>query len=95
MELDGAFYSSGITKSDSGFRIRSLRAGLAKAFKYGLSAKAEIDLTDGYSTFADLYVRHHHKRLGLLTVGNQRVAQTLVNQTSRISRTFMEEPPTG
>jgi len=26
------------------------------------------------------------------TAGNQKVAQTLVNQTSRISRTFMEEP---
>lgn len=91
-ELDYAYYSSGITKSDSGFRVRSLRAGLAKALKYNWSMKAEIDLTDGDSNFADLYVRHRHKKWGLLTVGNQRVAQTLVNQTSRISRTFMEEP---
>ena len=91
-EVDYAYYSSGTLSSDSGFRIRSLRAGLAKAFKYNLSMKAEIDLTDGANNFADLYVRHRHKRWGLLTVGNQRVAQTLVNQTSRISRTFMEEP---
>ncbi len=91
-ELDYAYYSSGITSSDSGFRVRSLRAGLAKALKYNWSMKAEIDLTDGDSNFADLYVRHRHKKWGLLTVGNQRVAQTLVNQTSRISRTFMEEP---
>lgn len=91
-EFDYAHYSSGTLSSDSGFRIRSLRAGLAKAFKYNLSMKAEIDLTDGANNFADLYVRHRHKRWGLLTVGNQRVAQTLVNQTSRISRTFMEEP---
>jgi phosphate-selective porin OprO/OprP len=54
--------------------------------------KAEIDLTDGDSNFADLYVRYRHKKYGLFTAGNQRVAQTLVNQTSRISRTFMEEP---
>jgi phosphate-selective porin OprO/OprP len=91
-ELDYAHYSSGITKPDSGFRVRSLRAGVAKAFKYSLSMKAEVDLTDGDSNFADLYVRYRHKRWGLLTVGNQRVAQALVNQTSRISRTFMEEP---
>jgi len=91
-ELDFAYYSSGITSSDTGFRVRSLRAGLAKAFKRNLSMKAEIDLTDGDSNFSDLYIRHRHKRWGLLTAGNQRVAQTLVNQTSRISRTFMEEP---
>ena len=91
-ELDYAHYSSGITKSDSGFRVRSLRAGLAKAFKHNLSMKAEVDLTDGDSNFADLFVRYRHKRFGLFTAGNQRVAQTLVNQTSRISRTFMEEP---
>jgi len=91
-ELDFAYYSSGITSDDTGFKLRSFRVGLAKAYKYNLSAKAEIDLTDGDSNFADLYLRHRSKRWGLLTVGNQRVAQTLVNQTSRISRTFMEEP---
>jgi len=57
-----------------------------------MSVKAEIDLTDGDSNFADLYGRYRHKKYGLFTAGNQRVAQTLVNQTSRISRTFMEEP---
>jgi len=91
-ELDYAHYSSGVTKSDSGFRVRSLRAGLAQALKHNISLKAEIDLTDGDSNFADLYVRYRHKKYGLFTAGNQRVAQTLVNQTSRISRTFMEEP---
>jgi len=91
-EIDYAHYSSGITKNDSGFRIRSLRVGLAKAFEHNLSIKAEIDLTDGDSNFADLYGRYRHKKYGLFTAGNQRVAQTLVNQTSRISRTFMEEP---
>jgi phosphate-selective porin len=91
-EIDFAYYSSGITKSDTGFRVRSLRVGLAKAYKHNLSVKAEIDLTDGDSNFADLYGRYRHKKYGLFTAGNQRVAQTLVNQTSRISRTFMEEP---
>ncbi len=91
-EIDYANYSSGITKNDSGFRIRSLRVGLAHALKHNISLKAEIDLTDGDSNFADLYVRYRHKKYGLFTAGNQRVAQTLVNQTSRISRTFMEEP---
>ena len=91
-ELDYAHYSSGVTKNDSGFRIRSLRVGLAKAFEHNMSVKAEIDLTDGDSNFADLYGRYRHKKYGLFTAGNQRVAQTLVNQTSRISRTFMEEP---
>lgn len=91
-ELDYANYSTGLTKNDSGFRVRSLRAGLAKAFKYNFSVKAEVDLTDGDSNFSDLYVRYHNQRLGMFTIGNQHVAQTLVNQTSRISRTFMEEP---
>ena len=76
-EIDYAYYSSGITKNDSGFRVRSLRAGLAKAFKHDLSLKAEVDLTDGDSNFADLYGRYRHKKYGLFTAGNQRVAQTL------------------
>ena len=91
-ELDYAHYSSGAAANDSGFRLRSLRAGLARAFKYNISAKAELDFTDGDSSFADLYARWSNKRYGLFTIGNQKVAQTLVNQTSRISRTFMEEP---
>ena len=91
-EIDYAHYSSGITKDDSGFRVRSLRVGLAQALKHNISLKAEIDLTDGDSSFADLYVRYRHNKYGLFTAGNQRVALTLVNQTSRISRTFMEEP---
>jgi phosphate-selective porin OprO/OprP len=91
-ELDYAHYSSGSAKNDSGFRVRSLRAGLANTYKYNISAKAEFDFTDGDSNFADLYARYSNKRWGLFTLGNQKVAQTLVNQTSRISRTFMEEP---
>ncbi|NOR19358.1 MAG: hypothetical protein GQ538_04650 [Xanthomonadales bacterium] len=91
-EVDAAYYSSGVLSSDSGFRIRSLRAGLAKAYKYNISMKAEIDLTDGDNNFTDLYVRYNNNRFGVFTLGNQRVAQTLVNQTSRISRNFMEEP---
>ncbi len=91
-ELDGAYYSSGILSDDSGFRVRSLRVGLAKAYKYNISIKVELDLTDGDNNFTDLYGRYSNKRWGVFTIGNQRVAQTLVNQTSRISRTFMEEP---
>ncbi len=91
-EFDGAYYSSGILSSDTGFRVRSLRAGLAKAYAHNISIKAEIDLTDGDNNFTDLYARYNHKRFGVFTIGNQRVAQTLVNQTSRISRNFMEEP---
>ena len=56
-----------------------------------LSVKAQLDFTDVDSNFADLYGRYRHKKYSLFTVGKQRVAQTLVNQTSRISRTFMEE----
>lgn len=92
MEFDYAHYTSGITSRDSGFRVRSMRAGLAKAFEHNISVKAEVDFTDGDSNFSDLYARYRHKTYGLFTVGNQKVAQTLVNQTSRISRTFMEEP---
>ena len=94
-ELDYAHYSSGITSKDSGFKLRSLRLGLAKGFKHNISTKAELDFTDGDSNFSDLYARYTNARYGVLTVGNQRVAQTLVNQTSRISRTFMEESLPG
>lgn len=91
-ELDGAYYSSGILGGDSGIRVRSLRTGLAKAYKHNISIKMELDLTDGDNNFTDLYGRYSNKRFGEFTAGNQKVAQTLVNQTSRISRTFMEEP---
>ena len=61
-EIDGAYYSSGVLKSDSGLRLRSFRLGLARAFKHDMSMKAEIDLTDGDTSFADLYVRYRNAR---------------------------------
>lgn len=87
----GHFFSSDLLSGDSGFNFRSLRGGLIKMFDSGRSVKLELDLTDGDSNFTDLYVRFPTK-LGLFTLGNQKVAQSLVNQTSRLARTFMEEP---
>ena len=60
-------------------------------FNKRTTVKLEIDLTDGDSNWTDLYGRYK-TWFGYLTVGNQKIAQTLVNQTSRLSRTFMEEP---
>lgn len=92
VELEyGKFFNSELLDDDSGFNFRSLRSGVIKLFDNGMIVKLDIDLTDGDSNFTDMYVRFSTK-LGLFTVGNQKVALSLVNQTSRLARTFMEEP---
>jgi phosphate-selective porin OprO/OprP len=91
IELEYGYFSEGILKDDTGFNIRSLRGGVVRKVNERLTVKLEIDATDGDSNFSDLYARFN-TRLGLFTLGNQKIAQTLVNQTSRLSRTFMEEP---
>jgi phosphate-selective porin OprO/OprP len=80
-----------LLSEDSGFNFRSLRSGVIKLFNNGMIVKLDVDLTDGDSNFTDMYVRFSTK-LGLITLGNQKVALSLVNQTSRLARTFMEEP---
>jgi len=90
-EGEYAHFSSGPLSDDSEFNFRSLRAGLIKVFNQHATVKLEVDLTDGDSNWTDLYVRFNTK-LGLVTLGNQKIAQTLVNQTSRLSSAFMEDP---
>ena len=87
----GYFNSDELLNGQSGFNFRSLRTGIIKLFDNGTIAKLDIDLTDGDSNFTDLYVRFN-TRLGMFTLGNQKVAHSFVNQTSRLARTFMEEP---
>ena len=89
-EGEYAHFSSGAYRADSEFNVRSVRAGLIKIFDTRTTLKLEVDLTDGDSNWTDLYVRFNTE-FGPITVGNQKVAQTLVNQTSRLARTFMEE----
>ena len=89
-EGEYAHFSSGRLSDESDFNFRSLRAGLIKVFYKKATVKLEVDLTDGESNWTDLYVRFNTK-YGLITVGNQKIAQTLVNQTSRLARSFMEE----
>jgi len=91
VEVEYGHFSEGVLEDDSGFNLRSLRGGIIRKFNERLTVKLELDATDGDSNWADLYGRFSTK-LGLITVGNQKIAQTLVNQTSRLSRTFMEEP---
>jgi phosphate-selective porin OprO/OprP len=92
VELEYAHFSkSELLSGDSGFNFRSLRSGIIKLFNNGTIVKLDIDLTDGDSNFTDMYVRFS-TRLGLITLGNQKVALSFVNQTSRLARTFMEEP---
>jgi len=91
--VEGEFghFTGGALDDESGFNFRSLRGGLIKQVNDQTTLKFEIDATDGDSNWADLWVRFR-TRWGVFSVGNQRVAQTLVNQTSRLSRTFMEVP---
>lgn len=84
-------FSGGALDDESGFNFRSLRGGLIRRLSEKTTLKLEIDATDGDSNWVDLWVRYR-TRFGIFTVGNQRVAQTLVNQTSRLSRTFQEVP---
>jgi len=91
IEGEYGHFTGGVLKDESGFNFRSLRGGLIRQFNDKTTLKFEIDATDGDSNFVDLWARYN-SRFGVFTVGNQRVAQTLVNQTSRLSRTFMEVP---
>ncbi len=91
LEGEYADFSSGSLSDSSGTNFRSLRGGIIREFKNDRTVKLEIDITDGDSNWVDLWGRFR-TRAGLFTVGNQRVAQTLVNQTGRLSRTFMEVP---
>lgn len=91
VEGEYGYFSGGILKDESGFNFRSLRGGLLRQFNEITTLKLEIDVTDGDSNWVDLWARFR-TRFGIFTVGNQRVAQTLVNQTSRLSRTFQEVP---
>lgn len=87
----GYFDSSDLLKGESGFNFRSLRSGMIKLFENGMIVKLDVDLTDGDSNFTDMYVRFNNK-WGTFTLGNQKIAHSFVNQTSRLARTFMEEP---
>lgn len=91
VEFEYGHFTEGVLEDDSGFNFRSLRGGLIREVNDRLILKFELDLTDGDSNFTDLWARYR-TRIGVFTLGNQKIAQTLVNQTSRLSRTFMEEP---
>lgn len=91
IEGEYGYFTGGILEDESGFNLRSLRGGLIRQASDRTTLKFEIDVTDGDSNFVDLWARFR-TRFGIFTVGNQRVAQTLVNQTSRLSRTFQEVP---
>ena len=85
VEIEYAHFSrSELLSGDSGFNFRSLRSGIIKLFDNGVVVKLDIDLTDGDSNFTDMYVRFS-TRVGLITLGNQKVALSLVNQTSRLA----------
>jgi len=94
LELDGARYSSGVLKDDSGFTIRRFRVGLAGHVRPwpGWNYKIEFDLTDGENSLSDAYLSWRSDKWGTFRIGNQKVAQTLAGQTSSLSETFMERP---
>jgi len=79
LELDGANYSSGVLKDDSGFSVRRFRLGLAGRVKIwpGWNYKLEFDLTDGENSLSDAYLSWRSKKWGTFRIGNQKVAQTL------------------
>jgi len=93
VEADYASYS-GALKDESGSELRRLRLGLAGKVKIWdkWSYKLELDLTDTSSSLSDFYLSHHTPNGGTLTIGNQRVAQTLSGMTSSVSISFMERP---
>jgi phosphate-selective porin OprO/OprP len=94
LELDGAYYSSGVLKDDSGFSVRRFRLGLAGRVKIwpGWNYKLEFDLTDSENSLSDAYLSWRSEKWGTFRIGNQKVAQTLSGQTSSLTGTFMERP---
>ncbi len=94
VEADYANYSSGVLKNEDGSELRRLRLGIAGKVKIWdrWSYKLELDLTDSSSNLSDFYVAYHTPKRGTLTIGNQRIAQTLSGMTSSVSISFMERP---
>jgi phosphate-selective porin OprO/OprP len=94
LELDGARYSSGVLKDESGFIVRRFRLGLAGRVRIwpGWNYKLEVDLTDGENNLSDVYLSWRSKKWGTFRIGNQKVAQTLSGQTSSLTGSFMERP---
>jgi len=94
VEADYANYSSGVLKNEDGSNLRRLRLGLAGNVKFWdkWSYKLELDLTDNSSNLSDFYLAYHTPKGGTLTIGNQRIAQSLSGMTSSVSISFMERP---
>ena len=94
LELDGANYSSGVLKDDSGFSVRRFRLGLAGRVKIwpGWNYKLEFDLSDSENSLSDAYLSWRSEKWGTFRIGNQKVAQTLSGQASSLTGTFMERP---
>jgi phosphate-selective porin OprO/OprP len=94
LEVDGAYFTSGILDDESGFDLRRFRLGLAGRVRFwpGWNYKVEIDLTDNENTLSDAYLSWRSDRWGTFRIGNQKVAQTLSGQTSSLSIAFMERP---
>lgn len=94
LELDGAWYSSGVLEDDSGFSMRRFRLGLAGRVRIwpGWNYKVEVDLTDGENNLSDVYLSWRSEKWGTFRIGNQKVAQTLSGQTSSLTIPFMERP---
>jgi phosphate-selective porin OprO/OprP len=93
IEADYASYS-GMLSGEDGIELRRLRLGVAGKIKVRnkWNYKLELDLTDISSNLSDFYIARHTSKGGTLTIGNQRVAQTLSGMTSSVSISFMERP---
>ena len=72
LELDGANYSSGVLKDDSGFSVRRFRLGLAGRVKIwpGWNYKLEFDLTDSENSLSDAYLSWRSEKWGTFRIGN-------------------------
>lgn len=92
VEPEYATYFDGILQDDDGFNLRRLRAGMIGVLRDNLSYKAELDLTDGFNSISDFYLRWESSRFGAFLIGNQKVAQNLSAMTGSLSLLFMERP---
>ena len=88
--LDYAFYDEDVAQLDDGGEIRRARLAVKGDLAESWNYKLEVDFAGGDTEVKDAYIGFSGLPIGALTLGNQKVPQSLEEQTSSRFITFME-----
>ena len=88
--LDYAFYDEDVAQLDDGGEVRRARLAVKGDLAEHWNYKLELDFAGGDTEVKDAYIGFSGLPIGALTLGNQKVPQSLEEQTSSRFITFME-----